>query len=87
MREHEGRFQLQTHRGEEHEGFVSSIGTPEKMKEWQNLFERVKPDSQRKIITILNLLDKGDNMSQQQPQPQQQPKPPRKGCGCGGGKK
>jgi hypothetical protein len=28
MREHEGAFQLQTHNGEEHEGFVSSIGTP-----------------------------------------------------------
>lgn len=28
MREHEGQFQLQTHNGEEHEGFVSSIGNP-----------------------------------------------------------
>ena len=28
MREHEGQFQLQTHGGEEHEGIVSSIGTP-----------------------------------------------------------
>lgn len=30
MREHEHQFQLQTHNGEEHEGLVSSIGTPGK---------------------------------------------------------